>query len=94
MTGIWGAGDVGAQSIVVSGGYEDDEDLGNLIIYTGQGGRDPASGRQVADRDTPAATPVWCGAVSMDCRFASCAGQAAIPCTRPRRVFDTTDCSA
>ncbi|KMZ64142.1 Histone-lysine N-methyltransferase [Zostera marina] len=28
-----------ATSIVVSGGYEDDEDTGNVIIYTGQGGK-------------------------------------------------------
>ena len=33
-----------------SGGYEDDQDLGNLIIYTGYGGRDPATGRQVSDQ--------------------------------------------
>jgi putative restriction endonuclease len=37
-------------SIVLSGGYEDDEDLGNLIIYTGEGGRDRATGRQIADQ--------------------------------------------
>ncbi|KAI8566575.1 hypothetical protein RHMOL_Rhmol02G0051300 [Rhododendron molle] len=29
-----------ATSIVVSGGYEDDEDGGDVIIYTGQGGQD------------------------------------------------------
>ncbi|XP_058095018.1 histone-lysine N-methyltransferase family member SUVH9-like [Magnolia sinica] len=28
-----------ATSIIVSGGYEDDEDKGNMIIYTGHGGR-------------------------------------------------------
>ena len=39
------AGDGGADSIVVSGGYEDDADFGDEIIYTGHGGRDPASGR-------------------------------------------------
>ena len=27
-------------SIVLSGGYVDDEDLGDEIIYTGEGGRD------------------------------------------------------
>jgi SAD/SRA domain len=37
-------------SIVLSGGYVDDEDLGDVIIYTGEGGRDPATGRQVADQ--------------------------------------------
>ena len=37
----------GAESIVLSGGYVDDEDYGDEIIYTGHGGRDPTSGRQV-----------------------------------------------
>ncbi|CAA2984969.1 histone-lysine N-methyltransferase family member SUVH9-like [Olea europaea subsp. europaea] len=35
-----------ATSIVVSGGYEDDEDAGDVIIYTGHGGQDKHS-RQV-----------------------------------------------
>jgi putative restriction endonuclease len=38
----------GADSIVLSGGYEDDEDLGDEIVYTGHGGRDTESRRQVA----------------------------------------------
>ncbi|KAK4478248.1 hypothetical protein RD792_017533 [Penstemon davidsonii] len=29
-----------ATSIIVSGGYEDDEDAGDVIVYTGQGGQD------------------------------------------------------
>src|SRR3984893_1796374 len=37
-------------SIVLSGGYVDDEDLGDVIIYTGEGGRDSTTGRQVADQ--------------------------------------------
>jgi hypothetical protein len=44
QTGIWGTGESGAVSIVVSGGYEDDEDYGSVIVYTGQGGRDAATG--------------------------------------------------
>jgi putative restriction endonuclease len=34
----------------VSGGYEDDEDYGETILYTGHGGRDSSTGRQVADQ--------------------------------------------
>lgn len=34
-----------ATSVIVSGGYEDDEDVGEVIIYTGQGGQDK-NGRQ------------------------------------------------
>ena len=40
----------GAESIVLSGGYEDDEDLGAVIIYTGRGGRSAESTQQVADQ--------------------------------------------
>ena len=38
----------GAESIVLSGGYEDDEDLGAVIIYTGRGGRSAETTQQVA----------------------------------------------
>jgi putative restriction endonuclease len=48
--GISGGAAEGADSIVVSGGYEDDEDYGDLIVYTGAGGRDPATGQQIADQ--------------------------------------------
>lgn len=50
MAGIWGPESIGACSIVVSGGYEDDEDYGDEIIYTGQGGQDPKTKRQVRDQ--------------------------------------------
>lgn len=40
----------GAESIVLSQGYEDDLDLGDLIFYTGNGGRDSESGRQIANQ--------------------------------------------
>ncbi len=49
--GISGAAAEGADSIVVSGGYEDDEDYGTLIVYTGAGGRDPATGKQIKDQE-------------------------------------------
>lgn len=45
--GISGTGREGADSIVVSGGYEDDRDLGPEIVYVGHGGRDPETGEQV-----------------------------------------------
>jgi putative restriction endonuclease len=50
QAGISGGAATGAESIVVSGGYEDDEDHGETIIYTGHGGNDPQTGRQVADQ--------------------------------------------
>ena len=50
MAGIWGSAKEGAGSIVMSGGFEDDEDYGDLIIYTGHGGQDAATKKQIADR--------------------------------------------
>jgi putative restriction endonuclease len=50
QAGISGSGRRWAESIVVSGGHEDDVDLDDEIIYTGHGGHDPATGRQVADQ--------------------------------------------
>lgn len=49
QVGISGGAIEGADSIVVSGGYEDDEDYGGVIVYTGHGGQD-VRGRQVADQ--------------------------------------------
>lgn len=51
QAGISGAENEGADSIVLSGGYEDDNDFGNVIIYTGHGGQDPVSHRHVADQE-------------------------------------------
>ncbi len=48
--GISGSQAEGADSIILSGGYEDDEDYGDVIIYTGHGGRNQVTGMQVADQ--------------------------------------------
>lgn len=48
--GIDGNGKEGVAAIVVSGGYEDDRDLGDEIIYTGHGGNDPATKKQIANQ--------------------------------------------
>jgi len=48
--GICGRADAGAESVVLSGGYTDDFDRGDVIVYTGMGGRDHATGKQVADQ--------------------------------------------
>ena len=48
QAGIAGTAARGAESVVVSGGYEDDEDYGSWLWYTGQGGR--AGGRQVRNQ--------------------------------------------
>src|SRR6266568_459950 len=51
QAGISGSGREGADSIVVSGGYEDDRDFGDVIVYTGHGGNDPETGKQIADQE-------------------------------------------
>lgn len=51
QAGISGTQDEGADSIVLSGGYEDDIDDGEVIVYTGHGGKDPDSKRQIADQE-------------------------------------------
>ncbi|XP_071701979.1 E3 ubiquitin-protein ligase ORTHRUS 2-like [Rutidosis leptorrhynchoides] len=40
VAGICGQSEYGAQSVALSGGYEDDEDHGEWFLYTGSGGRD------------------------------------------------------
>jgi predicted restriction endonuclease len=47
MHGIDGNGNEGVSAIVLSGGYEDDQDLGDEIIYTGHGGNDPVTKQQI-----------------------------------------------
>ncbi|MGB3201456.1 MAG: YDG/SRA domain-containing protein [Nodosilinea sp.] len=47
VAGISGTEAEGADSIVLSGGYEDDTDWGDEIVYTGHGGRDQATGKQI-----------------------------------------------
>jgi predicted restriction endonuclease len=49
QAGIVGTGKTGAESIVSSGGYRDDDDQGDELLYTGHGGRD-SRGRQIADQ--------------------------------------------
>ncbi len=48
--GIDGNGKEGTAAIVLSGGYEDDYDSGDEIIYTGAGGNDPNTGKQKEDQ--------------------------------------------
>lgn len=51
QAGISGSAAEGCDSIVLSGGYEDDQDEGNVIVYTGEGGRDPVTGKQVKHQE-------------------------------------------
>ncbi len=51
QAGMCGSAETGAESIVLNGGYEDDEDSLEAIVYTGHGGNDPATLRQNADQE-------------------------------------------
>ncbi|OBZ72511.1 E3 ubiquitin-protein ligase UHRF1 [Grifola frondosa] len=52
MQGIYGSKNEGAYSVVLSGGYADDEDKGYRFSYTGCGGHDKSTrmGPQIADQ--------------------------------------------
>lgn len=51
MHGIWGREAEGSCSIVLSGGYQDDVDNLNFILYTGHGGQDVPGGNQIANQE-------------------------------------------
>ena len=54
QNGIHGRSKEGACSIVLSGGFEDDQDYQDVILYTGDSGRDPNTGKQIEDqRESP-----------------------------------------
>lgn len=48
VSGIHGREDVGAFSLVLSGGYEDDVDDGDSFLYTGSGGRDLSGNKRTS----------------------------------------------
>ena len=48
--GIDGNAEEGTSAIVLSGGYEDDVDEGDQIIYTGAGGNDPNTNKQIENQ--------------------------------------------
>ena len=48
VAGISGRGHEGADSVVLAGRYENTEDDGDVILYTGHGGRDPATNQQIS----------------------------------------------
>ncbi|KAK0587094.1 hypothetical protein LWI29_017235 [Acer saccharum] len=50
VSGIAGQSGYGAQSVALSGGYQDDEDHGEWFLYTGSGGRD-LSGNKRTNKD-------------------------------------------
>ncbi|MFD2721447.1 YDG/SRA domain-containing protein [Hymenobacter monticola] len=49
-TGVCGTRQLGAESIVLAGQYEEDNFEEEEILYSGNGGRDPKTGRQIMDQ--------------------------------------------
>ncbi len=49
QAGICGSAETGAESVVLNGGYPDDADGGDVILYTGAGGQD-IGGQHVRDQ--------------------------------------------
>jgi putative restriction endonuclease len=47
VAGISDRGREGADSVVLAGGYEDTQDFGDEILYTGHGGRSVETGKQI-----------------------------------------------
>ena len=50
VAGIAGKAKEESQSIVLAGGYEDDEDFGDRFFYTGAGGRDLSGNKRTAEQ--------------------------------------------
>jgi len=50
VAGIAGTAALGCPSLVLSGGYEDDEDHGDYFTYTGSGGRDLSGNKRTAEQ--------------------------------------------
>ena len=71
VAGISGSGRIGANSVVLAGGYEDTEDFGDEILYTGHGGRDPETGRQVTHQTLTRGNWPWPVTNSMGCQCGS-----------------------
>ena len=49
QAGICGSAETGAESVVLNGGYPDDADGGDVILYTGAGGQD-VGGQHIRDQ--------------------------------------------
>merc|ERR1719400_61231 len=50
VAGIAGTDKLGCPSLILSGGYEDDEDHGDWFTYTGAGGRDLSGNKRTAEQ--------------------------------------------
>ncbi|CAE1277588.1 UHRF1 [Acanthosepion pharaonis] len=70
VAGIHGREDVGAFSIVLSGGYEDDVDNGDDFTYTGSGGRDLSGNKRTAEQSCDQTLTRYNKALARNCNAA------------------------
>ena len=66
--GIAGTAKDGCQSIVLAGGYEDDEDNGDYFTYTGSGGRDLSGNKRTAEQSSDQKLDKSNAAIAMNCK--------------------------
>merc|ERR1712109_331456 len=65
--GIAGSAKIGCPSIVLAGGYEDDEDNGDEFTYTGSGGRDLSGNKRTAEQSFDQTLDKVNGAIARNC---------------------------
>ena len=65
--GIAGTEKEGCQSLVISGGYEDDNDEGEEFTYTGSGGRDLSGNKRTAGQSFDQTLTKFNAAIAMNC---------------------------
>nr|AWN02133.1 ubiquitin-like protein [Portunus sp. CY-2018] len=70
VAGIHGRENEGAYSIVLSGGYEDDEDNGDSFTYTGSGGRDLSGNKRTAEQSSDQQLTRMNRALALNCNTA------------------------
>ena len=65
--GIAGTANVGCQSIVLAGGYKDNEDFGDRFFYTGCGGWDLSRNKHVSGQSSDQELTRFNKAIAMSC---------------------------
>ncbi len=67
VAGMAGTASTGCQSIVLSGGYSDDEDMGECFLYTGSGGRDLSGNKRTAKQSLDQTLDRYNAALARNC---------------------------
>jgi len=68
VAGIAGTGKIGCPSLVLAGGYEDDQDDGEEFTYTGSGGRDLSGNKRTAEQSSDQKLERTNAAIAKNCK--------------------------